>query len=249
MEIVSITPENVTQHSFFCIRDVNSPAFFAKKKWFDEHYNEGLRLKILQDDDGRKIAFIEYVPAEFAWRPVNADGYMFIHCMFTYSNKDRNKGYAQWLVEDCETEAEKLGKHGVAVMTSKGSWITDKKLFLKLGYKKVDMQGRFELMVKSFNESGPVPTLIDWSQKLKEFSGWHLLYANQCPWHIKAVEALQKVASENGIVLNVQRLESAVDAQNAPSGFGVFALIRDGKLLEDHYISETRFKNILKKEL
>jgi hypothetical protein len=49
--------------------------------------------------------------------------------------------------------------------------------------------------------------------------------------------------------LQTTKIESAEKAQHAPSGFGVFALVKDGKLLEDHYISETRFKTILKKEL
>lgn len=34
-----------------------------------------------------------------------------------------------------------------------------------------------------------------------------------------------------------------------PSGFGVFNLLRDGRLLEDDYLSTSRFKNILKKGL
>jgi hypothetical protein len=34
-----------------------------------------------------------------------------------------------------------------------------------------------------------------------------------------------------------------------PSGFGVFALVKDGKLLEDHYLSKRRFETIIKKEL
>jgi hypothetical protein len=56
------------------------------------------------------------------------------------------------------------------------------------------------------------------------------------------------VAEEAGINLNVKKITTSKEARHGPSGFGVFALLRDGKLLEDHYISETRFRNILKKE-
>jgi hypothetical protein len=48
-----------------------------------------------------------------------------------------------------------------------------------------------------------------------------------------------------GIVLNVLKFSNHIDAQNAPSGFGGFSLIKDGILIEDHYISGTRFRNIL----
>ena len=52
-----------------------------------------------------------------------------------------------------------------------------------------------------------------------------------------------------GMDLKVTKLETAQEAKNAPSGFGVFNLLHDGKLLEDHYLSATRFKNILKIKL
>lgn len=38
----------------------------------------------------------------------------------------------------------------------------------------------------------------------------------------------------------------ALYTQNGPSGFGTFALLKDGVLLEDHYISLGRFMNILR---
>ncbi|WP_282134916.1 hypothetical protein [Seonamhaeicola maritimus] len=52
-----------------------------------------------------------------------------------------------------------------------------------------------------------------------------------------------------GIDLKVSKINTVEEAKNAPSGFGVFNLLRDGRLLEDHYISGTRFRNILEKEL
>ena len=49
--------------------------------------------------------------------------------------------------------------------------------------------------------------------------------------------------------LQVEKLTTAEEAKSAPSGFGVFSLMHDGQLVEDHYLSATRFRNILKKEL
>ena len=49
--------------------------------------------------------------------------------------------------------------------------------------------------------------------------------------------------------MKVTKIESTADAKNGPSGYGVFGLLHNGKLLEDHYINATRFKNILKKEI
>jgi hypothetical protein len=58
-----------------------------------------------------------------------------------------------------------------------------------------------------------------------------------------------QAASDYGIEMKVTKLLTPEEARNAPSGFGTFSLIKDGKLLEDHYLSRTRFENILKKEL
>jgi len=45
------------------------------------------------------------------------------------------------------------------------------------------------------------------------------------------------------------RSNSAREAQNAPSYYGVFNLLWNGRLLADHYVSKGRFKNILRKEI
>lgn len=100
MNIAEVTPKNVMQETLFCIKDVKSSGFARKSEWFGKRYQEGLRIKILKNDDNKSIAFIEYTPAEFAWRPIEADNYMFIHCMFTYSNKDKKQGYGALLISE-----------------------------------------------------------------------------------------------------------------------------------------------------
>jgi hypothetical protein len=103
-------------------------------------------------------------------------------------------------------------------------------------------------MAKTFESSPLLPKFINWNSNLQHYKGWHLVYSNQCPWHQKSVLDLQQAAKEHQIVLNIKQLKTPEDAQQAPSGFGTFSLIKDGKLLADHYISRTRFENILKKE-
>lgn len=249
MTITDVTPKNAIKETFFCIKNIKEPGFKAKQDWFNKRYKEGLRIKILKNDEGKQIAFIEYIPADYAWRPVKASGYMFIHCMYTHSNKDKRKGYGSLLINACEEDAEQRGMSGVATMTSKGTWVADKRIFENNGYKEIDKIGRFELMVKKFNETSPDPKLIDRTENLKNYKGWHLMYSDQCPWHEKSVNAIKEVADENNIDLKIQKITSSEEAKQMPFGFGVFNLIFNGKLLEDHYISQTRFKNILKKEL
>ena len=249
LKIIEVTPKNVKEETLFCVKDITNPGFDSKRKWFEKQYKQGLCLKILKDDNGKKIGFIEYIPAAKAWRPVDADNFMFIHCIVVYSKKDRNLGYGAILLDECEKDAKARGMVGICVMSIKGSWIADKSIFEKNGFKQLDQRGRFELLSKKWDKTVPDSKLMDWTAQQKKYQGWHLLYADQCPWHEKSVKDLLNTAMDYDIDLKITELRSAKDAQNAPSGYGVFSLLHDGKLLEDHYISATRFRNILKKEL
>ncbi len=248
-KVIEVTPQNVREETLFCVKDIKNPGFKCKQQWFEKRYEEGLRMKILKGADGKMIGFIEYIPAINAWRPIEAENFMFVHCITVYSKKDRNKGCGSLLIDEVEKDAKREGLAGVCVMSSKGVWIADKSIFENNGFKEVDSRGRFELLSKKWDTAVPDPVLIDWTMQQSKYAGWNLIYADQCPWHEKSVAALLNTAMDYDIDLKIKKLVTAQAAQNGPSGYGVFGLLHDGKLLEDHYLSATRFRNILKKEL
>ena len=248
MKIVEVTPENAIKETFFCIKDTKRPGFKDKAKWFEKCHKKDLKIKILKNDEDKMIGFIEYVPAKDAWRPIDADNYMFIHCTYIYSKKERNRGYGSMLIEDAEREAKVKGMDGLCVITSTGGWLANKTLFEKNGFKQIQVKDRFELLAKTWNSNAKKPKFHNWTNQQKKYEGWHLLYADQCPWNEKSVAALLNVAMDHGVDLKVSKIKTAEEAKMAPSGFGVFNLLHDGKLLGDHYLSATRFRNILKKE-
>ncbi|NND04939.1 MAG: GNAT family N-acetyltransferase [Saprospiraceae bacterium] len=249
LRIVEVTPDNAKEETLFCVKDITNPGFELKRKWFEKRYGEGLRMKILKDYRDKMIGFIEFVPAEHAWRPIEANNFMFIHCMYVYSKQDRNKGYGSQLIMEAEKEAKEQDMAGLCVMASRGAWIANNEIFKKNGFQKVDTRGRFDLSAKKWDTTVDDPALLDWTSQQRKYHGWHLLYADQCPWHQKSVEAILNVAMDHGIELKVKEMKIPEEAKHAPSGFGVFSLLHNGKLLEDHYISATRFRNILKKEV
>jgi hypothetical protein len=65
----------------------------------------------------------------------------------------------------------------------------------------------------------------------------------------KSVADLSPMAAERGLELKVTVLRNAREAQNAPSYYGVFNLVWNGRLLADHYVSKGRFKYILQNEI
>lgn len=247
INIIEVNSSNMYERGICCSKDKISPGYNAKVEWSGMKCNKDLKLYLAKDYKNAILGFIEFTDTENAWRPVNAKNYLFIHCLVMMDTKSRNMGIGSELIKVCEEEAMRRNKSGVCVMTSSGTWMADKRIFEKNGYKQEDKLGRFELYVKKFNDEYPIPELINWDLQLKKYKGWNLIYANQCPWHKKSVEDLKETAKEFKIDLNVIELKEPKEARSSPSGFGVFGIIKDGKLIEDHYISKTRFINILKK--
>ena len=85
---------------------------------------------------------------------------------------------------------------------------------------------------------------------MAQFKDLELLYTNQCPYIGKAIAELPQVAEQHGIQLRLIELIDAAEARKRlPSPYGVFCLGYRGRLLADHPISATRFRNILQNEL
>ncbi len=248
MKIINVTADNVSDAGIYCLKNKKLPGYKAKVEWFQLAINNGLTIKIATDDQNKQLGFIEYIPSELAWRPIEAKNFLFIHCIVLFVKDAKHKGVASTLLKHCEQEAIQKGKDGICVITSDGTWIADKSLFEKNGFTLGSRLDRFELMYKKLTKAGTIPQLNDWTKQQAKYKGWNLVYADQCPLHQKAVIELAQAADDNGIDLIITKLNTPQEAQNAPSGFGTFALINDGKLLADHYVSRTRFENILKKE-
>lgn len=246
--VIDVTEENVFEVGIFCIKNKDAPGYKSKIDWFMSNAANGLKIKIAATKK-QQLGFIEYVPAEYAWRPIKADNYLFVQCIALFIKTARNKAVGTALLNKCIDDAMREKKFGVCVVTSDGAWMANRRLFEKNSFQKTDTLDRFELLVKKFDQNSPDPKLIDWRKRQSKYQGWNLIYSDQCPWHQKSVTDLKQSALEKGIDLKVTKLNSAQEAQQAPSGFGVFSLLNDGKLLADHYISRTRFENILKHEI
>jgi hypothetical protein len=249
INIIDVTTDNVSEAGIYCIKDKKSPGFKKKVEWFKNELNRGLRIKIATNENGKQVGFLEYIPSELAWRPIKAENYFFIQCIALFVKEAKRKRIGTSLLQTCEEEAKQNNKSGVCVVCSDGAWMANRTIFEKNDYSMVDQLGRFELMYKKFSPASQNPKFNDWTTKQLKYEGWNLIYSDQCPWHEKSITDLKQSALDNGINLKVKKLITPKEAQNAPSGFGTFSLIKDGKLIEDHYLSKTRFENILKQEL
>lgn len=233
VEIVPIDTTNLAEHGFFCRKSKRKTEGYRQKlDWVEQRLSEGLQIKILYEN-GRSVGFIEYVPGEFTWRAVNAAGYLVIHCLWVVG-RAKKKGYGSRLVNICVDDARKMGKHGVAMVTSRRNWLAGSSILLKNGFEVVDKAPpSFELLVKKAPDA-PSPTFPkDWERRLEHYgSGLTIIRCGQCPYLNNAVKATLETAQEAGVEAKVIELESCQQAQElAPSAYGVFNIVYDGRLL------------------
>lgn len=251
VKIIELTPETISNYGVCGYKDVKKHVELQNKiKWYAKYYVKGLRIKALIANDGGYQGMIEYIPGEYAHRPVSAQGYMFIHCIFVgFKNEFKNKGFATSLISECINDAKKNNMNGVATVTRKGSFMAKKDIFLKMGFQLVDLaKPDFELMVLKFNENNQNPKFFNIEEQLQNYTkGLYIFRSPQCPYTEKNVNSIMESATKifklKPVLIN---LSSHSEAQKAPSPFGTFCIVYNGKVISDSPISNTRFENIMK---
>ena len=253
-QILDLTPDNFVDYGICGYKDAKKHIELRKKiEWFKEYYPKGLRIKIVWLKNGGYQGMIEYIPGEYAHRPVNAKGFLFIHCVFVGFKKEfKGKGYASSLIEECIEEAKNARMQGVAVVVRKGSFMAKKDIFIKMGFIEVDKADPdFELLALKFHQSELNPSFKNMKNQLEKYqNGLFILRSVQCPYTEKNVNKILDSALKNfNLKANLINLEDSNEVQNSPCAFGTFCIIYDGEIISHHPISNTRFENIMKKKL
>lgn len=247
-EIIDLTPDNIADYGVCGYKDVKKQLELRRKiDWFKAYYPLGLRIKAVLADKGGYQGMLEYIPGKYAHRPVEADGYMFIHCVFVgFKNEFKRKGYASALIDACIGEAKAAGMKGVAVVTRKGPFMAKKDIFLKKGFLPVDAaEPDFELLALKFDAKAADPKFKKLNPEAYP-EGLTIIRSPQCPYSVKNVEAIMKTAEKLNLKPRLIDLNDAESAQQSPCAFGTFCIIYKGKILSYHPISNTRFENIMK---
>ena len=239
-EIVDVNETNLDKYDLLCHKSKKKGQGYQNKlKWIKERFKEGLRLKLLLVYEGPKRGltsrgFIEYVPGEHAWRGIDARQYMVIHCIWVVG-RNKGKGYGTKLVEQCLNEARTKRMQGVAVVTSNSGWLPQNKLFIKNGFEKADaMPPDFELYVKRFSNSAPLPKFFPISQeKIESFGeGLTVLESHQCPYACGLVDLLRETAKEAKISMRIHHISSSKEArENSVHPYGTFCVLLNGKMI------------------
>jgi ribosomal protein S18 acetylase RimI-like enzyme len=252
INVIDAGVDEVLKYGICGYKNTQTPGFLEKVEWLKKRFAEGMKVKLLYSEKERLHGMIEYIPGKYAWRPVDAKGFMFIHCIFVGFKKIyQGRGYGSMLLEECIKDTESAGLKGVAVVTRKGSFMADKDLFIKKGFEIVDTaKPDFELLALKFDDKAASPIFIpDLDKHIADYGDdLTIIRADQCPYTVKNVNEIAATAENRfGIKAKVVELKSCGEAQRMPCPFGVFCILYKGKIIAHHPISNTRFINIFSK--
>lgn len=248
MEYIRLTKENITDEHICCAISSNKDVQVASKKaWLSDRFDDGL---VFIKADARGKCFIEYIPAEKAWAPIEANGYMFIDC-FWVSGQLSGHGCGRELLEMCIADSREKGKKGLFVISSekKKPFLSDPKFLSHMGFKVCDRaEPYYTLMYLPFDENAAVPKFKESAKHPKaDDNGFVLYYTSQCPFNAKYVPIIEKAAADNNIPFKCVHINSAEKAQNAPAVWTVSALFYNGGFVTHEILSEKKFLSLAEK--
>ena len=241
MEFIKVTEENLEREHICCAISNNKDCqVMAKKNWMKEQLKEGL---VFLKGNVRGKCFIEYMPAENAWMPIEAEGYMYINC-FWISGQFKGKGYANQLLEECIRDSKEKGRKGLCIRASakKKPFLSEGDYLKYKGFQVADTaEPFFELLYLPFKEAD-IPRFKECvkNPQIKE-DGYVLYYTHQCPFTAKYVPVLEQAAKEHNISFKSILINSREEAQNMPVASTTYALFLDGKFVTNEILSEKKF--------
>ncbi len=242
MDYIRVTKENLEKEHICCAISNNKDVQVSSKKaWLSDRFDEGLVfLKSVE----RGKCFIEYIPAENAWVPINAPGYMYIDCLWV-SGSFKGHGYSTDLLNECIEDSKEKGKKGLCILCAakKKPFLADPKFLKYKGFTVCDeADNGIQLWYLPFVNKEEVPEFKECAKHPHiDETGYVLYYTSQCPFNAKYVPIVEQTAKDNGIPFKAIHIESRDEAQNAPTPITNYALFYDGEYVTNEQMNDTKF--------
>ena len=246
MEYIRVTKDNLEKEHICCAISNNKDVQVSSKKaWLAERFTEGLVfLKSVE----RGKCFIEYIPAENAWVPIEADGYMYIDCLWV-SGSFKGHGYSTDLLTACIRESKEKGKKGLCILCAakKKPFLADPKFLKYKGFAVCDeADNGIQLWFLPFSDNAEKPRFKDCAKHPHiEDSGYVLYYTDQCPFNAKYVPIVEQTAKEHNIPFRAVHIVSKEQARNVPTPITTYALFRNGEYLTNEQMNDTKFLKLV----
>ena len=248
MEFIYVNKDNLDKEHICCAITSNKDVQVSSKKaWLAERFDEGL---VFLKSAERGKCFIEYIPAEFAWNPIEAPGYMYIDCLWV-SGAMKGHGYSSELLSKCIEDSKAKGKKGLCILSAakKKPFLCDPKFLKYKGFDIADeADNGIHLLYLPFEEGTDIPKFKECAKHPHiEENGYVLYYTNQCPFNGKYVPILEETAEKYGIDFKAVKLSNREEAQNAPTPVTTYALFCDGEYVSNEQMNDKKFLKLVNK--
>lgn len=242
MDYIRVTKDNLESEHICCAISNNKDEQVASKKaWLLDRFDEGL---VFLKSTERGKCFIEYIPAEFAWNPIDAPGYLYIDCLWV-SGSMKGHGYSNDLLNECIRDGKAQGKKGLCILSSakKKPFLADPKFLKYKGFSVCDeADNGIQLWALPFSEGAEKPKFRECARHPHvDEPGYVLYYTNQCPFNGKYVPIVEQAAKAHGIPFRAIRLTSRNEAQSAPTPVTTYALFCDGNYVTNEQMNDAKF--------
>ena len=208
MKVIDLSEENKDLY-FVCLEDWSDEIKEAgnhKECWYNKMKDNGLRVKLGLDDNGKVGGMIQYLPIEHSF--VDGKDMYFITCIWVHGYKKgrgnfQKKGMGKALLQAAEDNTKVRNGKGIVAwgipmpFWMKASW------FKKQGYTKVDKLGIFDpvLLWKPFAKDAVPPKWIKRKKKPEKIAGKVTVTSfinGWCPAQNIVFERAKRASSEFG---------------------------------------------------
>lgn len=249
LKIIEINADTIEKMHIGCAISATGDGLLcanSKKDWMRNAFKDGYQFHRL---DAQGKALIETIPAEHAWAPIQADGWLMIDC-FWVSGQFKGKGVASALLRQALERAKREGRKGLVALSAekKRPFLSDPGFYLYKGFHLVDTAPPYYTLLALPLEDIQLdmPRFLDVVREpIPQQKGLVLYYSNHCPHTIKYVPILEKTAQELGVPIEVHPLQNAAQAQAAPNPFPTYALYYEGKFVDNEIYSAGKLRKFI----
>lgn len=235
-DFVDLTPDNLDEHHVCCaLGDKKHLQGVADKKaWLRARMAEGLVFRKL---DVRGKVFIEYMPGEVAWRPIEAPGWLVVHCLWV-SGRYAKHGYGRQLMDSCIEDARSQGRAGVVIAAAKTKrpFLADPRFLRHMGFEVVDERGEFRLFAHRLDPAAPAPRFTPAVAASQPEATFVARYTDQCPFNRHWAREVVSSLEEHGHHAVVEHLTTREQALTVASPLGCYSL-EQGDALVCHHLT------------
>lgn len=247
MKILKLTEKNIEDEHICCaISDKKCIEGYEKKKgWLKTEFKNGYSFKKL---NVRGKVFIEYVPIENSWLPLDGKNFMVINC-FWVSGKFKGHGNGKKLLQQCMADAKDMD--GIIAISSdkKRPFMTDPKFLKHQGFEIIDEAAPyFKLWGLKTNKKAAYPQIKKTAKSgiCPDKTGITAYYSNSCPFtDFYTNQRLREYAQEKNVPLTINHIKTQADGHNMPIPWIINSVFYKGELVTLEMKSERHLEKLI----